>query len=148
MARSLNKVILIGNVGKAPNVRYTSKGDPVATFPLATSEVWRDKDGNLQERTDWHNIVAWRKLAEIIQELVRKGSRLFIEGRIQTRSFEDRSGDRRYITEIVAENMLILDGRNARGGPDDDVASENGSAAYSSSSQSSVQMTGDDDLPF
>lgn len=146
MARSLNKVILIGNVGKDPDVRYTAKGDPVATFPLATSEVWRDKDAQMQERTDWHNIVAWRKLAEIIQELVRKGSRLFIEGRIQTRSYEDKTGEKRYITEIVAENMLILDGRNnSRHGhhPGED------SDSHSVDSRSSFQdMPGDDDLPF
>lgn len=145
MARSLNKVILIGNVGKDPDVRYTGKGDPVATFPLATSEVWRDKDSHIQERTDWHNIVAWRKLAEIIQELVKKGSRLFIEGRIQTRSYEDKTGEKRYITEIVAENMLILDGRSNRppshANGDDDHSSLDTGSSYE-------VLPGDDDLPF
>lgn len=141
MARSLNKVILIGNVGKNPDVRYTAKGDPVATFPLATSEVWRDKDSNMQERTDWHNIVAWRKLAEIIQELVKKGSRLFIEGRIQTRSYEDKTGEKRYITEIVAENMLILDGRNNRPGAHAGEEDSHTTSTYD-------DVPADDDLPF
>ncbi len=149
MARSLNKVILIGNVGKDPNVRYTAKGDPVATFPLATSEVWRDKDGQLQERTDWHNIVAWRKLAEIIQELVKKGSRLFVEGRIQTRSFEDRAGEKRYITEIVAENMLILDTRsNNHRNSYDNAVSGNEVNSYSNNQTSSASVDKEDDLPF
>jgi single-strand DNA-binding protein len=110
MSRSINKVMLIGNVGKSPDVKYTQSGTPYTTFSLATSEVWKDKDGVLQERTDWHSIVAWRKLAEIIGEKVRKGSRLYIEGKIQTRSLE-KNGDRRYVTDIVAENMLILDGK-------------------------------------
>lgn len=114
MARSLNKVMLIGNVGKDPDVRYTAKGDPVATFPLATSEVWRDKDGIQQERTDWHNIVAWQKLAEIIRDIVKKGSRLYIEGKIKTRNIEGRDGEKRLITEIVVDNMLLLDGREVR----------------------------------
>lgn len=112
MSRSVNKVILIGNVGRDPEVRYTANGTAIATFPLATSEVWRDKEGNLRERTEWHNIVAWQRLAEIIQELVKKGTRLYIEGRIRSRSFEDRTGNKRYITEIIAENMLILERKN------------------------------------
>lgn len=145
MARSLNKVILIGNVGKDPDVRYTGKGDPVATFPLATSEVWRDKDSNMQERTDWHNIVAWRKLAEIIQELVKKGSRLFIEGRIQTRSYEDKTGEKRYITEIVAENMLILDGRSSR--PSSNTNGDDEHSSLDTGSSYEV-LPSDDDLPF
>ncbi len=146
MSRSLNKVFLIGNVGKDPNVRYTSKGDPVATFPLATSEVWRDKDGQIQERTDWHNIVAWRKLAEIIQELVNKGSRVFVEGRIQTRSFEDRSGERRYITEVVAENLLLLGPRTGMSG-DDAMNDRHPLAGYTAGSSSHSKNL-DDDLPF
>ena len=146
MSRSLNKVFLIGNVGKDPNVRYTAKGDPVATFPLATSEVWRDKDGQIQERTDWHNLVAWRKLAEIIQELVHKGSRVFVEGRIQTRSFEDRSGERRYITEVVAENLLLL-GPRSSGHGEDGLADRHPIAGFSSGSSHDNKSL-DDDLPF
>lgn len=110
MSRGFNRVVLIGNVGKDPEVRYTTSGVPVATFALATSEMWKDKDGLPQERTDWHNVVAWRKLAEIIQEIVKKGSRLLVEGKIQTRSYE-KNGEKRYVTEIVADNVLLLDGR-------------------------------------
>ncbi len=110
MSRGFNRVVLIGNVGKDPEVRYTTSGVPVATFALATSEMWKDKDGSPQERTDWHNVVAWRKLAEIIQEIVKKGSRLLVEGKIQTRSYE-KNGEKRYVTEIVADNVLLLDGR-------------------------------------
>jgi single-strand DNA-binding protein len=113
MSRGFNRVVLIGNVGKDPDVRYTASGIPVATFSLATSEIWKDKDGNQQERTDWHNIVAWRKLAEIIQEIVKKGSRVLVEGKIQNRSFE-KNGERRFITEIVADNILLLDSREGR----------------------------------
>jgi single-strand DNA-binding protein len=113
MSRGFNRVVLIGNVGKDPDIRYTASGIPVATFSLATSEIWKDKDGNQQERTDWHNIVAWRKLAEIIQEIVKKGSRVLVEGKIQNRSFE-KNGERRFITEIVADNILLLDSREGR----------------------------------
>lgn len=110
MSRGFNRVVLIGNVGKDPEIRSTTSGVPVATFALATSEMWKDKDGLPQERTDWHNVVAWRKLAEIIQEIVKKGSRLLVEGKIQTRSYE-KNGEKRYVTEIVADNVLLLDGR-------------------------------------
>jgi single-strand DNA-binding protein len=114
MSRTLNKVILIGNVGKDPEIKYTPSGIPVTSFRLATSENWKDKDGHLQEHTDWHTIVAWRGLAEIIQKLVRKGSRVYIEGKIQTRNFEDKGGNRKHIFEILAENMLLLDQRRQR----------------------------------
>jgi single-strand DNA-binding protein len=114
MARSLNKVMLIGNLGKDPELRYTTGGVAVATFSLATNESWKDQDGNQQERTEWHNIVAWRKLAEISGEYLKKGRKVYIEGRIQTRSYDDRNtGAKRYITEIVADNLLLLDPRGA-----------------------------------
>jgi single-strand DNA-binding protein len=111
MAKSLNKVMLIGNLGKDPELRYTASGVAVATFTIATNESWKDQDGNLQERTEWHNIVAWRKLAEICGEWLKKGKKIYIEGRIQTRSYDDKNtGAKKYITEIVAENMIMLDG--------------------------------------
>lgn len=111
MARTLNKVMLIGNVGKDPELKYTPSGIPVVSFRIATSETWKDRDGISQEHTDWHTIVAWRGLAEVITRLVHKGSRVFIEGRIQTRSYEDKQGFRKYIVEVLAENMLLLDAR-------------------------------------
>jgi len=112
MAKSLNKVMLIGNLGRDHEVRYTSSSVPVATFSIATNESWQDQDGNTQERTEWHNIVTWRKLAEICHQYLRKGSKIYIEGRIQTRSYDDKNtGAKKYITEIVASNMIMLDSR-------------------------------------
>jgi single-strand DNA-binding protein len=114
MAKSLNKVMLIGNLGKDPELRYTTSGVAVATFTLATNESWRDQDGNTQERTEWHNIVAWRKLAEICGEWLKKGKKIYIEGRIQTRSYDDKNtGTKRYVTEVVADNMIMLDSKGA-----------------------------------
>jgi single-strand DNA-binding protein len=113
MAKSLNKVLLIGNLGKDPEVRYTGSGVPVATFSIATNESWQDQDGNTQERTEWHNIVAWRKLAEICHQYLRKGKKVYIEGRIQTRSYDDKNtGAKKYITEIVANSMIMLDSKD------------------------------------
>jgi len=142
MAKSLNKAMLIGNLGKDPELRYTPSGVAVATFSVATNESWKDQDGNLQERTEWHNIVAWRKLAEICGEYLKKGKKVFIEGRIQTRSYDDKNtGAKKYITEIVADNLIMLDGRG--------TASE---AATPAASADIVEPgTGgakDDDLPF
>lgn len=114
MPRSLNKVMLIGNVGRNPELKFTPSGIPVTSFRMATTETWKDRDGNLQEHTDWHTVVAWRGLAEVIHKLVKKGSRVFIEGRIQTRSFEDKNGNRKHVVEILADNMLLIDGRKQK----------------------------------
>ena len=113
MARSVNKVILIGNLGKDPELRYTNSGVAVATFSIATNESWKDPDGNLQERTQWHNIVAWRKLAEICGEYLKKGGKIYVEGRLQHRNYDDKSGVKRYVTEIVLDEMVMLDSRGA-----------------------------------
>ncbi len=118
MSRTLNKVMLIGNVGRDPELKYTPSGIPVTSFRLATSETWKDRDGHVQEHTDWHTIVAWRGLAEVINKLVKKGTRVYIEGRIQTRSFEDKNGSKRHVVEILADNMLLLDPRKMRDGLD------------------------------
>ncbi|MBS1538934.1 MAG: single-stranded DNA-binding protein [Bacteroidetes bacterium] len=111
MSRSLNKVMLIGHVGKDPEVNFTPSGIPVATFSMATTEGWKDKDGHFQEKTEWHTIVAWRGLAEIAQRHVHKGSKIYVEGRIQSRNFDDKDGNRRYFTEISADNIILLDSR-------------------------------------
>ncbi len=111
MTRSLNKVMLIGNVAKDPELKFTPSGIPVTSFRLATTESWKEKDGSVQEHTDWHSIVAWRGLAEIITKLVRKGSKIYIEGRLQSRSFEDKNGNKKYVVEVLADNMLILETR-------------------------------------
>ncbi len=141
MAKSLNKVQLIGNLGKDPEMRYTSSGIAVATFSVATSDSWKGQDGNMQERTEWHNIVAWRKLAEICGEWLKKGKKVYIEGKLQTRSYE-KDGVKKYITEIVAENLIMLDGggKGTQGAPPADTdASPNVSDAVPEK---------DDDLPF
>src|SRR3989337_2529109 len=113
MARSVNKVILVGNLGKDPELRYTNSGVAVATFSIATNESWKDPEGNLQERTQWHNIVAWRKLAEICGEYLKKGGKIYAEGRLQHRNYDDKNGVKRYVTEIVLDEMVMLDSRGA-----------------------------------
>lgn len=112
MPKSVNKVILIGNVGKDPEVKYSPSGTPIATFSLATSERFKDRSGEWQERVEWHSIVAWQRLAEIAGEFVTTGSKLYIEGKLQTSTWEDRrSGQTRYRTEIVARDLVILHSR-------------------------------------
>ena len=112
MARgTVNKVILIGRLGSDPELRYTPNGDAVTNFRMATNRVWKDREGNQQERTEWHRIVAWRKLAERCGEYLKKGSHVYIEGRLETRSWEDKNGNKRYITEIIANQMQMLEAR-------------------------------------
>jgi single-strand DNA-binding protein len=110
MSRSINKVILVGNVGKDPEVKYTPSGTPVAKFSLATNEKYKDRSDEWQERVEWHNVVAWQRLAEIVGEYVNKGSKLYIEGKLHTSSWEDKqSGEKRHRTEIVALDLVLLD---------------------------------------
>lgn len=105
----INKAIIIGHLGADPEIRYTQSGTAVATFNVATTERWKDNDGNSQEQTEWHRIVAWGKQAEICGEYLVKGSKVYIEGKIQTRSWEDKEGVKRYTTEIVMREMKMLD---------------------------------------
>ena len=112
----INKVILIGNLGADPEIRYSQTGTPVATFSVATTEVWKKQDGSKEEQTEWHRIVAFKRLAEICGEYLSKGSRVYIEGRLQTRKWEDRDGNKRYTTEIVARDMKMLTPRGGDGG--------------------------------
>jgi single-strand DNA-binding protein len=121
MARKgVNKVILVGNLGNDPEVKYMPNGNAVANLSIATSESWKDQSGNQQERTEWHRLVAYRKLAEIIGEYCRKGSQIYIEGKLQTRKWQDQSGNDRYTTEVVVNDMQMLGGRpnndNQQGG--------------------------------
>lgn len=111
MSRSVNKATLIGNLGKDVELRYTSSGAAVATFSLATSESWKDSDGNQKEQTQWHQVVAWKKLAEICSEYLKKGSKIYMEGRIQYRTYDDKNGVKRYVTEIVMDQLVMLDSR-------------------------------------
>ncbi|MBN2317834.1 MAG: single-stranded DNA-binding protein [Acidobacteria bacterium] len=108
---SLNKVMLIGNLGRDPEIRYTTDGTPVANFSLATSENWTDKNGTRQEHTEWHSIVAWKQLADICKKYLSKGRQVYIEGRIQTREWNDREGNKRRTTEVVATQMVLLGSR-------------------------------------
>jgi single-strand DNA-binding protein len=109
---SVNKVILIGNLGRDPELRYTQGGQGVANFTLATNERWKDKDGQNQERTEWHRIVVWGKQAENCAQYLQKGRSCYIEGRLQTREWEDKEGNKRQTTEIVAQNVTFLGGRD------------------------------------
>lgn len=119
MARGINKVILIGNVGGDPEVRYLQNGDAVASLTLATSETWKDKQtGEKQERTEWHRISCFRRLGEIVGEYVKKGSKLYIEGSLRTRKWQDQQGQDRYTTEIIASDIQMLDSKGAGGGMD------------------------------
>jgi single-strand DNA-binding protein len=127
MAKSVNKVFLLGNVGKDPEIRSTAGGTMVANFTLATSDRQKDAQGNWQDRTEWHNLVAFTRLAEIVRDYVKKGSKLFIEGKIQTRSWDDKeSGQKRYRTEIIVNDLSLLSGR------------EEGAGGYSRSSSQST----------
>ena len=157
MARGINKVILIGNLGRDPETRYTQSGSAVTTFSLATSDQWRDRETNeQQERTEWHRVVCFARLGEIAGQYLRRGSKCYIEGRLQTRSWEDREGQTRYTTEVVARDMQMLDSRgDASGGyappPHGGGAQERGqpprSAAPAADAADDLDDL-DDDIPF
>jgi single-strand DNA-binding protein len=115
-SRGVNKVILIGNLGQDPEVRYMPNGKAVANITVATSESWKDQQGQLQERTEWHRCAMYARLAEIAGEYLKKGSKVYLEGRLQTREWQDQQGQKRYTTEIIVNEMQMLDGRNAGGG--------------------------------
>jgi len=116
MAGGLNKVMLIGHLGADPEMRYTPNGQAVASLRVATSETWNDREGGKQERTEWHRVVVWGKLAELCNNYLRKGRQAYFEGRLQTRQWEDRDGNKRYTTEIVARDIGFLGGRGSDGG--------------------------------
>ncbi|MCD6161793.1 MAG: single-stranded DNA-binding protein [candidate division Zixibacteria bacterium] len=138
---SVNKAILIGNLGKDPELRYTPSGQAVAKFSLATTRKWRDKDGQSQEQTTWHNIVCWGRQAEIANEYLRKGRPVYIDGRIDNRSYEDKDGVKKYISEVVVRNFQFLGGRDDQSGPSQPPS---GTPPEPPADVS----TDDDDLPF
>lgn len=154
MAGSVNKVILIGNLGADPELRQTQSGQSVATLRLATSERWKDRQGQPQERTEWHNVVLWGQLAEIAGQYLTKGSTCYVEGRIQTRQWEDQSGQKRYTTEIVANQMVLLGGRGEGGSSAPRPAmrgaargqAADGKGPFEDFPESADEV--DDDLPF
>ena len=116
MAGGVNKVILVGHLGADPDMRYTPSGQGVCELRLATSDSWTDKNGQRQERTEWHRVVVWGKRAEIVAKYLSKGRQVYVEGRIQTRSYDDKEGNKRYITEIIANDVQFLGGREGGGG--------------------------------
>jgi single-strand DNA-binding protein len=161
MARGINKVIIIGNLGNDPEVRYTPSGSAVANISIATSEGWRDKQsGELQERTEWHRIVMFNRLAEIAGEYLKKGSKVYVEGSLRTRKWTDKNGQERYTTEIVAGDMQMLDSRGGAGGSSAGSGGEKFQSQYNNNqaaasqdhdAHSSAAMSeplADDDIPF
>jgi single-strand DNA-binding protein len=146
---------LIGNLGSDPEVKYTPNGAPVANFSLATNESWNDKDGQRQERTEWHRLVLWSKLAEIAGQYLKKGAKIYVEGRLQTRSWDDQSGQKRYMTEVVVNDMQMLDSRGEGGGSGDRDAGYSDRPAGGQNVGPAAQPDAppppggdDDDLPF
>ena len=137
----VNKVILIGNLGKDPEIRYLDNGTPVVNFPIATTETYKNKQGEKVSQTEWHNIVLWRGLAEVAEQWLKKGSSVYIEGKIRNRKWEDKEGNTRYNTEILGDNMTMLGGKRH-----DETLSE------AKSDKASLETTStnkeDDDLPF
>jgi single-strand DNA-binding protein len=136
MAKDLNKVMLIGRLGQDPELKYTQSGIAVVKFSLATSQQWKDQDGNTQDKTEWHNVVAWRRLAEICAEYLKKGSKVYLEGALSTSSWEDENKKKHYRTEVVLNDMIMLD---SKGTADNNV---------NTVSDNSSSQTKDDDLPF
>jgi single-strand DNA-binding protein len=142
---SLNRVMLIGNLGKDPEIRYTGSGTAVASFSIATSEKFKNKSGEWEERTEWHNITFWARLAEVAGKSLTKGKTIYVEGRLQTRKWQDRDGNDRYTTEIVGEKMLMLGGGGGNGN-----RGSGGSGGYAGSGGDVGDMpfSPDDDIPF
>ena len=153
---SVNKVILVGNLGRDAEVRYTSGGTAVATLSLATTDVWTDKSGQRQEKTEWHRVVLWGKTAETLQEYLLKGRQIYVEGRLQTRQWDDRDGNKRYTTETRADRVVLLGGRGGGGAPGRGEQSDQGTApgrgeqsdqGMAPGPNDPVELT-EDDIPF
>ncbi len=145
MSRSVNKAIIVGNLGSDPEIRTTSGGSRVATLSVATNRRWQGKTGEMQEDTQWHRVVVWNKLAEIVEQYVKKGDRVYVEGRIQYRQWEDQQGQKRYSTEIVANDLMMLGGRG-EGSFEMQKAPSNGGEDYEDFPAESLEEG--DDLPF
>ena len=145
MAGGVNKVILIGNLGKDPEVRYLEGGTAVANFSLATSESYKNKNGEVITSTEWHNVVLWRGLAEISEKYLKKGSKIYVEGKLRTRSWQDQDGNNRYTTVIIGDNMTMLGGR-PEGSSETKPSSENTVQKPSDNFKGSPET--EDDLPF
>jgi single-strand DNA-binding protein len=145
---SVNKVILVGNVGKDPDVKHLENDLSFARFPLATSETYKDKSGQRVDRTEWHNIVVWRGLARVVEDYVKKGSQLYIEGKIQTRKFQDKDGNDRYMTEIVTDNLRMLDRKGSNDNSNQGNNAQNTQSSAAEPTSNSYAQAEPDDLPF
>lgn len=143
----INKVILVGNVGRDPEVRYLDNGVVIAKFPLATSETYTNKSGDRVTNTEWHNIVLWRKLAEVADKYVKKGNPLYIEGKIRSRSYDDKEGNKRYITEIIGDNMQML-GRKPESKQEPQLPDSQDQNAAKEISSDTIETNGDSSDPF
>lgn len=154
MARGLNKVMLIGRIQpNDPELRYTQSGQAVCTFKMVTDESYKDREGNMVERSEWHNIVAWGKAGEIIAQYMKKGSQIYVEGRLQSRKYEDKEGQTRYVTEIVVSDFSFLDSGGARGDAEGApraaaAASRETNSGFSAAPAAGGASVEDDDLPF
>ena len=148
MSRSLNKVILIGNLGADPEVRSTSNGSRVATLSLATSRQWKNQSGEKQEKTEWHRVVLWGKTAESLSEYLTKGKQLYIEGRLQTRQWDDKDGNKRYTTEIRGDRIVLLGGGGGASRPQAARAAAGAGGAMDEPMGEPVTELTDDDIPF
>jgi single-strand DNA-binding protein len=142
----VNKVILVGNLGKDPEMRHIDGNISVAKFPLATSEVYKNKDGQKVTQTEWHNVVMWRQLAETAEKFLKKGSLVYIEGRLRTRNWDDKDGNKKYITEVVADSMTLLGRKPDENGNQSQQTDRSAAIESPSAEQSSSEFT--DDLPF
>jgi single-strand DNA-binding protein len=153
MAKSVNKVILIGNLGKDPEVKYTPQGTAVARLTVATNERFKDKSGEWQDRTEWHNVVLWQRLAEIAGEYLKKGGKVYIEGRLQTRSWDDKqTNQKKYMTEVVANDLVLLSGRGDAGGGEGGGSSRGASNHFDQRTPepepAGASPITDEDIPF
>jgi len=148
-ARSLNKVQLIGNLTREPELRYTTGGTPVVTFGLATNKSWKDQDGNMKEVAEFHNVVAWNKMAEICQQLLAKGMKVYIEGSLTTRSWEAEDGSTRYKTEVRVNDMILLDSKGKQGnGPVESAPDQEVEEVPLEETSTDEDPLEDSDLPF
>ena len=145
---SVNKVILVGNLGRDAELRYTPGGAAVATLNLATTEVWNDKSGQRQEKTEWHRVILWGKQAETLQEYLTKGKQIYVEGRLQTRQWDDKDGNKKYTTEIKADRVTLLSSGGGGGGRGVDRGERGGPAPHAGGDEPPMDPITDDDIPF
>jgi len=149
MSKGINKVILIGNLGADPEIRYMPSGSAVANISVATNESWKDKQtGELQERTEWHKVSLFDKLAQIVAEYLKKGSKVYIEGSLRTRKWQDQSGNDRYITEIIASSMQMLDSKETKGKNNNFTNLNEGSNEAPMNMNHNMQLQEQDEIPF